>query len=83
MKWSCAFNFLQRSVKGALEMTCDTPGERSGDRWDKPKKNEIKKNDQTYGLFLFGSSNLKIVLSFTTVLNAYQLKENKQNNVIM
>lgn len=50
-------------------------------RQAKEKKN--KKNDQTYGLFLFGSSNLKIVLSFTTVLNAYQLKENKQNNVIM
>ena len=40
-------------------------------------------NDKTYGLFLFGSSNLKIVLSFTTVLNACNLKENKQNIVIM
>ena len=42
-----------------------------------------KQQRKTHGLFLFGSSNLKIVLSFTTVLNACQLTENIQNNVIM
>ena len=70
-------------MNGALEMTCGTPGgevlRSMGQAEEKWKNN----NENTHGLFLFGSSNLKIVLSFTTVLNACQLKENKQNNVIM
>jgi len=51
---------------------------------DGPSQRKTKNNnEQAYALFLFGSSNLKIVLSFTTVLNACHSKENKQNNVIM